>query len=62
MEAFLQSYGFWILLAGVFLAMQWFGMGCGGGHRHGAPREDERDSREEAAKRPAHSGRSGGCH
>jgi hypothetical protein len=60
MEAFLQSYGFWILLAGVFLAMQWLGMGCGAGHRHGS--DDEERPREEGPKRPAHSGRSGGCH
>ena len=31
---FIQSYGLWIALAGVFVAMHWFGMGCcGGGHR-----------------------------
>jgi hypothetical protein len=59
MEAFLQSYGLWILLAGVFLAMHWFGMGCCGGHSRRRPRED-------AAGQPsekhvaAHSGR--GCH
>lgn len=62
MEAFLQSYGLWILLAGVFLAMHWFGMRCGGGHRHGGPREDKRDPPDAATKRPAPSGHSGGCH
>jgi len=40
MEAFLQTYGLWILLAGVFLAMHWFGLECGGGHGHGRPREN----------------------
>jgi hypothetical protein len=40
MEAFLQSYGLWILLAGVFVAMHWFGMGCCGGQRDRPPRED----------------------
>jgi hypothetical protein len=34
MVGFLQDYGLWIALAGVFVAMQWFGMGCCGGHRH----------------------------
>ncbi len=36
MIEFLQTYGLWIALAGVFFAMHRFGMGCGGGqHRHG---------------------------
>ena len=35
MIEFLQGYGLWIALFGVFVAMHWFGMGCcGGGHRH----------------------------
>lgn len=41
MEAFLQSYGLWILVAAVFVAMHWFGMGCSGGHEHGPQRRDE---------------------
>jgi len=34
MEEFVRSYGPWILLAAVFVAMHWFGAGCGG-HRRG---------------------------
>ncbi len=38
MIEFLQTYGLWIALAGVFIVMHRFGMGCcGGGHQHGAP-------------------------
>jgi hypothetical protein len=33
MIEFVQNYGLWIALAGVFVAMHWFGMGCCGGHR-----------------------------
>jgi hypothetical protein len=62
MDAFLQSYGLWILLAGVFLAMHWFGMGCGGGRRHGGPRKEEGNPPDPVTKRPAPSGHSGGCH
>jgi len=62
MEEFLRSYGVWILLAGVFVAMHWFGMGCGGGHRHGGQREEEPDKSSDPKKRPAHSGHRGGCH
>lgn len=62
MEEFLRSYGLWILVAAVFVAMHWFGMGCGGGHSRGAPRDDAQDSPSGAKKRPAHSGHSGGCH
>jgi hypothetical protein len=40
MEEFIRSYGIWILLAGIFFAMHWFGMGCGGGHRHDAAADD----------------------
>jgi len=37
MAEFFSNYGLWIVLAGVFFAMHWFGMGCcGSGHRHGA--------------------------
>jgi hypothetical protein len=62
MEEFLRSYGVWILLAGIFFAMHRFGMGCGGGHRHGGGREEEPDKPGDAKKRPAHSGHTGGCH
>jgi hypothetical protein len=34
MFEFLQSYGLWSALAGVFVGMHWFGMGCCGGRRH----------------------------
>jgi hypothetical protein len=62
MEAFLQSYGLWILLAGVFLAMHWFGMGCGG-HGHGAPPSENESGRSDGPpKRAAQSGHSSGCH
>jgi hypothetical protein len=60
MEAFLQTYGLWILLGGVFFAMHWFGMGCGG-HRHGAPPEEERKPGDQTRK-PASPGHSSGCH
>lgn len=34
MIEFVQTYGLWIALAGVFVAMHLFGRGCcGGGHR-----------------------------
>ena len=45
MGEFLQNYGLWILLIGIFFAMHRFGMGCGGhgGHQHGdAKKEDDR--------------------
>lgn len=60
MEAFLQNYGLWILLAGIFVAMHWFGMGCGGGHGHGRPRQDAPGKPGEEKQAAAHSGR--GCH
>ena len=62
MEEFLRSYGVWILLAGVFFAMHWFGMGCGSGHRHDARRDDEPGKPGEEKKQVAQSGRTGGCH
>lgn len=62
MEEFLRSYGVWILVAGVFFAMHRFGMGCGGGHRHG-PRREERPAKPGGEeKRPAPSRQAGGCH
>ena len=30
MIAFLESYGLWLALGGVFVAMHWFGAGCCG--------------------------------
>ena len=33
MVEFLQDYGLWVALAGIFVAMHWFGAGCCGGHR-----------------------------
>jgi len=42
MIQFVQSYGLWIALVGVFFAMHWFGMGCcGGGHRQRPARRRE---------------------
>lgn len=61
MEEFIRSYGIWILLAGVFFAMHWFGMGCGG-HRHGAAGDDASAKPSDEKKRSTHSGHSGGCH
>ncbi len=63
MEDFLGSYGIWILLGGIFVAMHWFGgMGCGGGHRQGGQSDEEADKAGEGKKRAAPSGHSGGCH
>jgi hypothetical protein len=33
MIEFIQNYGLWIALAGVFVAMHWFGRGCCGGRQ-----------------------------
>jgi hypothetical protein len=33
MIEFVQNYGLWIALAGVFVAMHWFGRGCCGGRQ-----------------------------
>lgn len=38
MIEFLQTYGLWIALAGVFFTMHRFGMGCCGGQKHGLTR------------------------
>lgn len=59
MEEFIRGYGIWILLAGIFLAMHWFGVGCGADHRHHTEGGDEPTKPGEAEKRPT---RSGGCH
>lgn len=34
MTEFFSNYGLWIALAGVFVAMHWFGMGCCGHGSH----------------------------
>lgn len=66
MEEFLTTYGLWILLGVIFVAMHRFGMGCGGGHRHGSGSPDEQEprsneeGREKKSTEPA--GRRGGCH
>ena len=72
MGEFLQNYGLWILLIGIFFAMHRFGMGCGGhgGNQHGGEKKD--DEKPETAgghqhgtagQQPAAAGRrSGGCH
>lgn len=59
MEEFIRTYGIWILLVGVFLAMQWFGMGCGGRHRHRSGSEESVGEASEEKKQSIHSG---GCH
>jgi hypothetical protein len=73
MGEFLQNYGLWILLIGIFFAMHRFGMGCGGhgGHRHGDEQKDSNKKPETAGghqhgtsgEAPAAAGRrAGGCH
>jgi hypothetical protein len=73
MAEFLSSYGLWILLAGIFVAMHMFGMGCCGGHGHpkGSRRKDEAgdESRRVATVSPGASpaepvgtNRVGSCH
>jgi hypothetical protein len=42
MIEFLHNYGLWLVLAGVFIAMHRFGIGCcGGGHHRWPPRGDK---------------------
>jgi hypothetical protein len=42
MIEFFVNHGLWFALAGVFLAMHWFGMGCcSGRHRHGSVKRSE---------------------
>jgi hypothetical protein len=42
MIEFLVNHGLWFALAGVFLAMHWFGMGCcGARHRHESVKRPE---------------------
>lgn len=71
MAEFLSNYGLWILLAGIFVAMHMFGVGCGGhgGHQHGSKRKDDADDENAGQGEPAPTkagtkpaGRDGGCH
>jgi hypothetical protein len=42
MIEFFVNHGLWFALAGVFVAMHWFGLGCcGGRHRHGSVKRSE---------------------
>ena len=41
MIEFLHNYGLWLVLAGVFVAMHWFGVGCCGGHHPKPPHRDK---------------------
>ncbi len=41
MIEFAQNYGLWIALAGVFIAMHWFGMGCCSGRREEKPTQGQ---------------------
>ena len=58
MEEFIRSYGVWILLVAVFAAMHWFGVGCGGSHRHGSDADEEPSKPGEEKKRATRPG----CH
>ncbi len=66
MVEFAQTYGLWIALAGVFIAMHWFGMGCcGGGNREKPGQSDKgvaggRPGSESASGTPPKS--KGSCH
>jgi hypothetical protein len=77
MDEFMRSYGLWIVLAVVFLAMHWFGAGCGSANRRerqapGAELAGQRDGETDGADRdparaatdPEPRARSGGsrCH
>jgi hypothetical protein len=66
MIEFLQTYGLWIALAGVFIIMHRFGMGCcGGGHHHtSAPRDEAAPGVNVQGEKPSHpvSKSSGSCH
>lgn len=62
MEEFMRSYGLWIVLAAVFLAMHWFGTGCGAGNDRASRKNDEPGQPNADDKPAAHSARGGGCH
>jgi len=59
-EGFLQNYGLWILVGAVFLAMHWFGMGCGGGHARRCGHEDRSGKPGDEKREATHAGRE--CH
>ena len=66
MIEFLQNYGLWIALGGVFFAMHRFGMGCcGGGHQHkpaqGGNKASDRATNDQETSEAAPKS-SGGCH
>lgn len=66
MLEFLQSYGLWIALGGVFVAMHWFGMGCCGGRQREGQAQRDGDvpaGTPGTGKAPESAPRSsGGCH
>ena len=64
MGEFLESYGLWVALAAVFLAMHWFGKGCcGGAHRHGLAADSKGPAEEVSGDEKTSGKRSkpGGC-
>ncbi len=65
MIEFAQNYGLWIALAGVFIAMHWFGMGCCGGRRQEKPTQGQGVPGKEAKREPGSDATprsKGGCH
>lgn len=44
MVEFVQAYGLWVALAGVFIAMHWFGMGCCGRRDGRKPTQRQEDT------------------
>jgi hypothetical protein len=52
MIEFVQSYGLWIALAGIFVAMHWFGKGC-----CGAPRQTPKQGGQDVAGGGVNDGR-----
>lgn len=66
MVEFAQTYGLWIALAGVFIAMHWFGMGCCGRRDGRKPTQGNEDIAGETPggeKAPKAGPKSGGsCH
>lgn len=64
MIEFLQNYGLWIALAGVFVAMHRFGVGCGGGghHQERPPETAQIPGNEPKAEKPSRANvKSNGC-
>jgi hypothetical protein len=65
MIEFVQSYGLWIALAGIFVAMHWFGKGCCGGAHRQTPKQAGQDAAggEVNAGRESEAAKSrAGCH